>query len=267
MSDLPDGNREAAETNADEELDPGEIEEAEGGDEEDAADGEGDGEDAGSEADEDAEGQARQVAPRRESRRARLGRENAELRERIARLEGANEAQRRQPQGPAADPQQAQREEQAFRESLELMTPGQAALAVADRREQRIGAAFAQMQAQTRDEIQREAFNAKADRGGAYGQYRDKVIAAIEAERARGNYAVTYEAAFRYLVGEDVIRKTERAGTRQAKNGAARVRQQTTRPTNGRGDGARPSARPAADSYEADLALVNDAVKRGIPIL
>src|ERR1700752_2062484 len=145
MSDRPSGGPLPDETEG---LPEDEIEEAgdaeEGGDAtEDGQTGDdgADGEDAGSEGDDEEKGPSRDVEPRRESRPQRLRRENQELRERLARLEGAGSAS---PQQPVWDPQaqqRAQAEEQAFRESLEMMSPGQAALAVEQRANMRFSAA------------------------------------------------------------------------------------------------------------------------------
>lgn len=265
MSDVP-----GAVPVEDEESSLGEIEEdVEGEDaaDDDGGDSEADAGDDGGAEDDAPEGQAGGVAPR-ESRRARLARENRELREQLAEARGARSVLERQPppQQPVYDPQAQARADAALLEQLQQMDPAQALIHVRNLEQQRFGQALGQVRAETQDAIARSRFEDRMERNSTYKQYGPRVIEAVQQARAQGNYALTYEAAFRYMVGDEMVQKAERAAPAQARRGAARVARQTVRAPSGRGDVTGGGRRPVPGSREADEAAIRDADARGIKI-
>src|SRR5260221_4055467 len=136
----------------DEELDLGENEEAEidEGDEGDGEDAGPDDEGEGDAGDAEEEGQARHVdrpRSRGESRYQRLANENRELKRQIEDV--GRRIEQRPQQGP--DPQAAAREEQEFYQSLELMPPAQAIMAVRDRERRLMGSVLQQTETRLAD--------------------------------------------------------------------------------------------------------------------
>lgn len=229
-----------------EDTDLGEIEEVEAGegDDPDAEDGE-DAVDAQG-GDEEAEGDAEEDGPRRdvrqpsrrESRIARTTRENAELRERLANLEGQVSARQNQPQ-PAADPYAAQRAQEAERQYLDTLTPTEALLYVQQRGQQQFGQALQAIRVEGLDRSDKMAFESRAERSQARQQLAAEVEKTAQNLLRQGQIA-NREDIFAYLFGKEALRKAERGQSPRARQGAQRrVAAQTTRPGSGRGDVAR----------------------------
>lgn len=221
------------------EIEDGEepVQDAEGGEDgEDAVDAEGDGEEAEGDAEEDGPRRDVRQPSRSESRIARTTRENAELRERLANLEGRLSAP--QPQ-PAADPYAAQRAAEAERELLATYTPEQISQHFYQKGMQQTAQALQMQRIESLDRIDRMAFENRAERSAARSQLAAEVEKQAQAYLARGQMA-NREDIFAYLFGKEALRKAERAQPARQRAGAQRrVAAQTTRPGSGRGDVAR----------------------------
>lgn len=241
MSDLPDGEGE----------DLGE--EIEGGEADSEAD---EGLDAGDDAegDERPEGQEGDVDPpprgRRENRVASLNRrlrDTERERDEERRQRVALETQR-QPQQP--DPATQAREEAALFERWSQMAPHEAERERKDYYERRFSGALNRVTGHLTDQMDRTSFEARCATSKARERLAGRVEEVIGQRRQMGDFSTTREVAFKYLLGEEVDRKTGEATTRQRREGQNRIRSQTTRPGNARGDAPR-SRRPADDSVEA----------------
>lgn len=191
-------------------------------------------------------------AQRYRERAERLEREVRELR-----------TQRQQIVAPPVDPQAAARAEQEFYASLEMMAPVDAIRAIDQRRTAQFQGALLQQQAQIQDRIDKQYYDAKVETSKVHERYRERVEAALQAEHAVGNFRATRADVLAYLVGQDALKRGERAAPAQRRAAAARVDGQRTRPVGGRGDVAAGGRRPAAGSLEADIALINAAIARG----
>ncbi len=244
-----------------EELDLGEDEEAEipeddEGDGEDAgADDEGEG-DAGD--DEGEEGQARHVErprSRGESRAQRQANENRELRRRLEELERRGTEQR--PQGP--DPQAAAREEQEFYQSLELMAPAQAIMAVRDRERRLMGSVLQQTEARLLDRQDRSDFARLCETDRSARRLAPVVEQMIADARRSGNFSLDRETAFTFAYGKELRERGRTETPRQRAAAGRRVQRQTVRPGAGRGDAPRAASRRSQDSDD-------EAFLRGITL-
>jgi len=157
-------------------------------------------------------------------------------------------------------------EEQRFLESLELMSPAQAAIAAARREreqsERRMQQYLLHQQVTTQETLDRQAYDSQARTSKIHEQYRARVERMVADERARGNF-VNREVALKYLLGEDAIARANRAAAPQRKAAAGRVAAQQVRTGSPRGDAPATGRRPAPGSLEADEALLRDAWARG----
>lgn len=185
---------------------------------------------------------------RARSRNRELETQNADLARRLAALE----AQRTQ---PAFDPQAQAREEAAFREQLQTMMPHEAAIAVAQRSEQRMQAQLMQAELRGFDRSDVAEFNALRARDRAAERLAPEVERMLAANRAAGDLRFGRLDVFDLLRGRELRMRGPAAAQTQRRAGAARVAAQTTRPANGRGDVTREAGR-ARDQDAADEALL-----------
>jgi hypothetical protein len=238
MSDLPDGEGE----------DLGEIEEIE-------TDGEADeGLDAGDDAegDERPEGQEGDVDPP-QAPRGRAQRRITSLSGRVQDLERQlSEAnrQRAQPQQPQPDPAAQRAAQAALFERWAQMAPHEAEVERQEYYRRQFGGQMDRIAGQLGDQMDRTSFEARCATSKARERLAPRVEEVIAQRRQMGDFGTTREVAFKYLLGEEVDRKTGEATVRQRREGQNRIRSQTTRPGSARGDAPR-SRRPADDSYEA----------------
>jgi hypothetical protein len=196
-----------------------------------------------------AQRRARQDA---ETETARLRQENAELRGYQAGIT------QRQP----ADPQAAARADQEWYASLEMMPPAQAYQAIVQRERQAIGAELNQREFRANERADKQAYDATARTSKVHQQYRSQVESTLAAERAQ-NRNPEREVILKYLVGNDVLERANRAAPAQRTGAARRVAGQQTRPTGARGDVARTGRRPQPGTPEHDDMVVQDAIRRG----
>lgn len=235
------GDGDEFETGGDGEIEEADVDEVETGDEPDE-----DGTDEG----DSEEPEERQVAqPRRqESRRDRAAREHretiAQLQREVADLRG----QRQQPTAP--DPQAVERQEREFIESLRLMDPVDAAIAVRNRERQQLGQYIAGVEGRTMDRMDKQAFDSAARTDPAIKRLAPEVERYIAAARAQGNWSLERMTVFDAMYGRELRMKRQEALPRQQRQAQRRVASQTTRPTDARGDSQR-TRRPADDSVEA----------------
>jgi hypothetical protein len=230
-------------------------------------DGEGDGEDAGgddeAEGDADDEGDGRQERQtrhvesryqrnRREAQEAK--REAADLRRRLDDLERRGPSA---PQGP--DPQAAAREEQEFYQSLELMAPAQAIMAVRDRERRTMGMALQQTRAELLDEVRKQRWETSCESNWTKARLSPQVQTMIDTARRQGNTSLDYETAYRWALGDEIDRRSRVETPRQRAAAGRRVQRQTVRPGSGRGDAPRGGNRRSQDADD-------EALLRGITI-
>ncbi len=265
MSDIPRGERAPPAEDADlGEIEGGEAEAGDGADEGAAADGE-DADDEG----QDEEVADEQPAPRRgggsqtireqrrraqeaENRTRELERENAELRGFRA---GAS-------QQLPVDPQAAQRAEQEWYQSLELMTPAEQARQIMNRGRQEFAQHFQALQFQSNDRLDKQAYDSQARINPIFKKYAPEVERVLASERAAGRNP-DREVILDVLYGREMRQRAERAAPAQRRAANGRAAAQQARPTGARSTVAPGSRRPAPGSIEADEALVAAAIARG----
>lgn len=188
------------------------------------------------------------------------------LRERLERTErdlAELRTQRQQPAAPTFDPAAAARAEQEFFASLDMMSPAEAIRAVDQRRTAQFQQALLSQQAQITDRIDKQAYDAEARTSVLHQKYRQRVEDQLRQEYAAGNLRATRTDILAYFIGQDALARAGRAAPAQRRAAAARVDGQRTRPAGARGDVAAGGRRPAADSLEADIAFVNDGLRKG----
>jgi len=237
----------------------------------DEAGGDADGDEQEGEGEEAEDEIAAEPAPRRgggsetiraQRRRAQEAEERATRLEReLAEARGfQNGVQARQ-----VDPQAAARAEQEFYASLELMQPAQAYQAIVARERQLVGAHLQQVEFRSNDRADKQAYDIAARSSRVHQQYRSQVEQTLAAERAQGRNP-DREVILKYLVGNDVLDRANRAAPAQRNGAARRVAAQQSRPTGARGDAGRGQRGPAPGSMEHDEALLNDAIRRGVNV-
>ena len=176
--------------------------------------------------------------------RADLDRERAEKADLVRRI-AALEQQRTAP--PPPDPQAQAREEAEFRASLENMLPHEAALAVANRSEQRMQRQLTQVALQgfdrsdTADWRQLQATNKAAARLGP------QVEQVLQQRRAMGDYTLGRRDILAYLVGQEVLNRPAAA--------TPPPRRRPQPPASGRGDVAAAGNRRRSEA-DQDVALL-----------
>jgi hypothetical protein len=187
---------------------------------------------------------------RARSRARELETQNADLARRLAQLEA------RQTQ-PVVDPGAAARDEAQFRESLQMMLPHEAALAVVERSERRMAAQLQQARVEGFDRADTAQFEALRARDRAAERLAPQVEATMAAARAQGDFRFSRVDIFDFLRGREIRLKGPAAAQQQRRAGAARVAAQTTTPTGGRGDVARSAGRERSQDA-ADEALLRN---------
>ncbi len=274
MSDLPeDANP------GDEELDLGEIDEAEAeedggeGDAGDAGDGdEGQEEEQQEDAGDVAAAPSGRQAGKRESQAQRLRRQLEETRQELAEAKGYRNAseQFRAQQSPQVDYAAQQRAQQERADRLAIMSPVEVAEFIANERGQQFQQALLQQQVTLQDRIDKQAYDQKAAYSKVRQDYRKRVEELVASERARGNVGVERESVLAYLRGQDqlaaedaALARATRSAPAQRRAAARRVQGQQTRPTGARGDGASGSRRPAAGSAEDDERIIAEGFAAG----
>jgi hypothetical protein len=266
MSDLPDPQ------SGEEELDLGEIEEADGeegaGPDEDA-DAEGDAGDDGQEQEEEGDveppprqgrkSQAQRWRERSERDRAAAAETRRELDALKNQFSGFSQAsQTRQP-----DPAQARQQAEWRQAQLEMMSPLQQAEFIANEKAQQFQQAMFYQSLQTEDRLDKRDFDLAARTDPTRARYKGQVEREFAAERQAGNLRASREDIFYKLYGRDVAERAARAAPRQRRAAAANVARQQTRPGGARGDGAAGGRRPAAGTPEHDDMLVEQYFKEG----
>lgn len=181
--------------------------------------------------------------PDREERRRRTKGEAQRWRERyqreaetssdLTRRIAALEQQRAQ---PAFDPQAAQRAEQEFRAQLELMSPVDAALAVAQRERALHRQELTQVELRGFDRSDKANFDAMAATDRRAARYAAEVERVLAQRRQMGDYTLGRRDILAFKLGEELLARgaTQVRAQRQQANG--RVARETTRPASGRGD-------------------------------
>lgn len=188
-----------------------------------------------------------QAQPQRQSRRDRQSqhwrdraieaeRSNAAYEARIAALERGTV--------PRTDPQAEARALQAEYERIGMLPPDQMAASLDGLIQRRVNAGVQQVL----DRQDAMAFDQMRRGNPQVAKLAPQVEQMIGALRAQGNYATTREQVVSYLIGQQVLNRTTAATAQQRTAGAARVRAQTTRPANGRGDVPRGSNGAGANS-------------------
>ena len=163
---------------------------------------------------------------------------------------------------PAADPQAAQRAEQEFYASLELMAPAQAYQAIVARERQNVGNYVQGIEFRTNDRIDKQTYDIAARSSKVHQQYRSQVESTLAAERAQGRNP-DREVILKFLVGNDVLERAQRAAPAQRAGAARRVAGQRTQPTGARGDVSRTGRRPAPGTPEHDEMVVMQGIREG----
>jgi hypothetical protein len=162
-----------------------------------------------------------------------LNRERNELRERLARLEGAVS---RPPPQPQVSQAELDRQEA---EQLALMSPDQQARYFSQKTERAVSQALMQHQLATADQIDRMSFERFIDRYPAATRYTDQVETILSSERAAGRNP-SRETILKYVMGEQLLRRGARASNEQRRTGRRRIAREQTRPGNGRSTAAAP---------------------------
>jgi len=239
------------EPDADDGVDGLELDDFEGDDSEtEEVDQLGDG--AGEEPEEESEDSATkpQPQPKRPGRRERQTAELRQLRERLERQERELASVRgQQSVQPRVDPADQARRDQAEREQVALY-PVEQQLAYwreKDRRE--IGQALVNQQVQFGETIDRREWTAACRTDKVRQRFADRVEQTLSSERQAGRNH-TREEIYYALLGQELDGKRGQASQRQRREGAARVRSQTTQPGGARSDVAR-ERREGDDSLEA----------------
>jgi hypothetical protein len=178
--------------------------------------------------------------------RADLDRERAEKADLVRRI-AALEQQRSAP--PPPDPQAQVREEAEFRASLEQMLPHEAALAVANRSEQRMQRQLAAVALQGFDRSDTADWRRLQAERPAAVKHAAQVEQILQQRRAMGDYTLGRKDILAHLVGMEVLDRPAAASPPR------RTRQQ--RPASGRGDvAAAPAGRGRRSDADQDVALL-----------
>jgi hypothetical protein len=200
-----------------------------------------------------AEPPRRERGGRANERIRQLNRERNELRERLARLEGQVSVTHTQPQINQAelDRQEA--------EQLQLMSPDQQARYFSQKTERAVSQALLQHQVQTADQIDRMAFDRFCDRYPAANRYAAQVEEMLSGERRAGRNP-SRETVVKYLLGDELLKRSTRASSEQRRNGRQRIAREQVRPGNGRST-ASPQSRGRSNGEMSDADFI-DAFER-----
>lgn len=251
MSDVP---REPLPAPEDEELDPF-LDQEPDEPEDDPPPDEGEDDPADPDEGEDDGGEP-QPERQRQGRRRQADRLRTRLDERdreVADLRRQMDELRQGVRQPAIDPLAAQRAEQEFFASLEMMAPAQAYQAIMQRGRAEFARELRQRELNTSDALDRQAYETRAANSPLHQRYQRRVEQMVADERRAGN-VVSRMSVFRYLLGMDAEQRATRAAPAQRRNAARRVAGARTTPASGRGDGAR--AGNARDQDAADERLL-----------
>lgn len=260
MSDLPDPE------DGGEELDLGEIEEAEADEVDAGADDGEEGDAAGDGAEGQEEGDVEPPPRQGRKSQAQRWRERSERTEReLAALKNQFQGftQASQTRQPQLDPAAQARQQEELARQLEMMSPQQVAQYYYQQGQQQIQQAMLMERLQTEDRLDRRDFEIAARSSRLHQQYRDRVEQALQTERQNGNLRASREEILHRLYGQDAIERASRAAPRQRRAAAANVARQQTRPGGARGDGAAGGRRPAPGTPEHDDMLVEQYFKEG----
>jgi hypothetical protein len=171
--------------------------------------------------------------PRRQTRRER---QQENWRERALRAEVERDVyarQQQQPRGPApADPQQQAAALNAEYERISMLPPVEQMQAIHQlvRRENAI------TQLNVFDSQDRRDFQRLQDQLPSAKRLAGRVEEVLQQQRAAGVYSFSREQIFDYLIGNELRTRGRVQNERERRQGAERVRRQTTRPSGGRGD-------------------------------
>lgn len=259
MSDLPESqpgdeeiDLEGEETEADAEIDAGGDEEGDAGD-----DGQGQEEEG------DVDPPPRQGRKSQAQRwRDRAERTDRELQALKNQFQGFTQGQQQFRQQP--DPGLARQQAEQRRAQLEMMSPLEAAEFIANEKAQQFQQAMLFQSLQNEDRLDKRDYDLAARTDRTRAQYRDRVEAALAAERQAGNLRATREDEFYKLYGRDVAERAAKAAPGQRKRAAANVARQQTRPGGARGDGAGGGRRPAPGTPEDDDRIIEEGFRNGM---
>lgn len=265
MSDIPSD----AELGG-EELDLGEVDEAEGDAEAQTLgdDGQDEGDAAGHE-DEGQEGEdAGDVAPARSGRRSqsqRLRERNEQLQRELAEARGFRQAaeQFRPQQQPQVDYAAQQRAQQERADRLAMMSPVEAAEFIANERAGQFQQALLMQHLSTQDLIDRRDYEQQARSSKLHSQHREEVERTLQAKRQAGDLLINREEILDRIIGREARERASRAAPAQRRAATTRVNGQRAQPTGARGDAAAGGRRPQPGSAEHDAMLVQQYFQSG----
>jgi hypothetical protein len=261
MSDHPDPQ------DGGEELDLGEIDEAEDQEADALADGEegdaGDDDGQGQEEEGDVDPPPRQGRKSQAQRwRERSERNERELQALKNQFQGFTQAsQTRQPQ---IDPLAAQRQQEELDARLSMMSPQEIARYYYQQGQQQIQQVTFYQNLQLEDKLDKRDFDAAARTDRKRAQYRDRVEQAYNAEIQAGNLRAKRDDIFHLLSSRDAEARATRDTPRQRRAAAANVARQQTRPGGARGDGAAGGRRPAPGTPEDDDRIIEEGFRNGM---
>lgn len=178
-----------------------------------------DQDDQGHDQGQDDQGQSQQRQSRGNRQFGALRRENRDLRERIARIEGANEARstQAQPQITAAD---LERQE---REYLANLDEGQQREYFRQKDRRDFAQAIGQQNFQLSDKLDKMDFDRLCDRAPAYKKVARRVEEVLAQQRKQGQNP-TRQAVANFLIGQAVVDKQTSSGDRNANRARQRQR-------------------------------------------
>jgi len=267
MSDIPNDADPGGE-----ELDLGEIDEAEGdaegqeGGDEDAADDEG----PAGEGREDEEGEGRRDVGReartgRKSQSQRLRDRNEQLQRELAEARGFRQAaeQFRPQQQQQADPAAQARAQQERADRLAMMSPVEAAEYIANERAGQFQQALLMQHLNTQDLIDKRDYDSQARSSRLHSQYREEVERTLREKRQAGDLLINREEILDRIIGREARQRASRAAPVQRGAARRRVGAQQTRPTGARGDGPSGGRRPQPGSAEDDERIIAEGFARG----
>lgn len=209
------------------------------------------------EEDQDQGSVAPQPATRGSPRVRRIVNENAELRERLARLEGAQSVRSQ----PLIDPAQAaQQQRERFQAEFNRRfqeDPAAAQQWMWDIGQQQFGQAIASSEQRIMDRQDQREFDALCRSDRLAARYKDQVERDVQTLKSQGMIYVDRQMLLDRIVGQDMRRRASQEGPRQRAQAQRRVQRQTTRPGSGRGDGAANRGRRGSED-EDDIALLRN---------
>lgn len=226
----------------------------------DQEEGEGTAEDDGAEG-EGLEAGGQETAQRQNEREVESERKPSRANSRIRTLADELRAERErgaQRDRELAELRAAQGQRQQPRETREEREARLALMSPEERSEYRLNEALelnnrrmAEMQFSMQDTADRSAFQARAATDKLVAKYAPQVESELAKLRSQGQN-VGREQLFTYLVGQAALAARGKSTEKAQKDGQTRIRRQTTRPLNGKGDTASARGR-TSDSLERRL--------------